>query len=532
MNITQSSQYTSSYDESSGPEESVEYMSETRVQENAEDSGEELEDGIYVQEVNIDDDDNDETADDDDRFCHTLVSANNTIEDTSLIEGHDYDVITVYTVDPDLVENSSDEETETADYLISEKDLEVECMNGNDSSYREVHQEQITPSQNDIDINLETPIVSNVDEYFIKNNNNEHILDTDGPVVKDVDEYFIKDKGKETVPVPNIDDFFIKHKLPEEESTQFHIPIPNVEGYLVKNNEKEKTEVVKEPDDVQVAVENAEVSINESYLEVLPNIEELKRYLLEDIPYSKFRHIQKSCSVPQSPMQNICMDIDDVKTCMSFEDLNLDLSDLAFDNDKDKTENANKSDDLPRTLTDEDVNSFLITNNKTEPKHESGEDDLSHQDMELERPLEATVEIAPPIVDITQLNRTSTPIPTVLDFCIEKTSATVVKKENTADSKGELEDFVDVESCNDTVIPVLEANNLNALLEQFEATEKLNTKKKAVAIVKAEDPKIKSFNKNALTNGMRLQDAGVQLNKNKMRQILVSILIMCFFSHV
>ncbi|XP_047035928.1 uncharacterized protein LOC124641774 [Helicoverpa zea] len=529
MNITQSSQDTSSDDDSSGLEESMEDLDENGMQDNADDSGEELGDAIVVHEVNVDDDDEIIDVDDDTEVVHSnshynvQVTGSNSVEDNSLVEGHDYDVITVYEVNPDLdlIEASSDDDRDV-DYAISEKDIDADCVNGDDSSYREVnYQERNTISQDGLDINLDAPVVSNVDEYFIKNNNNEHILDTDGPVVKDVDEYFIKDKGKEPIPVPNIDDFLIKHKLPEEESTQFHIPvpIPNVEEFLdneIKKDVEEAPTVESEPEP-EIPENPADVSINESDLEVLPNIEELKRYLLEDMTYTKFRHIQKSCSVPQSPMQNICMDIDDVKTCMSFEDLNLDLSDLAFDNDKDKSENANKSDDIPRTLTDEDVNSFLITN-KTEPKDEPEEDDLSHQDMEIERPLEATIETIPPVY-VPPLKRTSTPIPTVLDFCIEKTS---VKKENsTADVKGEPEDFVDVESCNDTVIPVLEANNLNSLLEQFEATEKLNTKKKVIPVVKTEDPKLKSFNKNALTNGMRLQDAGVQLNKNKMRQILM-----------
>ncbi|XP_026728876.1 uncharacterized protein LOC113494670 [Trichoplusia ni] len=524
MNTTQSSQDTSSDDESSGLEESMEELDENEVQENGDDSGDELGDSIVVHEVDVgDDDDNIEGDDDNDvihpNSVHNLHIGPNSVEDNTLVEGHDYDVITVYEVNPDLdlIEASSEDEREV-DY-VSEKDP-TECVNGDDSPrYKDVsYQESSTLCQDGLDINLDTPVVSNVDEYFIKNNNHEHILDTDGPVVKDVDEYFIKDKGKETIPVPNVDDFFIKHKLPEEESTQFHLPVPTpkVEEFIVSDVKKDEEENLDNCETEPEQDNNADVSINESDLEVLPNIEDLKRYLLEDMTYTKFRHIQKSCSVPQSPMQNICMDIDDVKTCMSFEDLNLDLSDLAFDNDKDKSDSANKSDDMPRTLTDEDVNSFLITN-KTETKVTHEEDDLSHQDMEIERPLEPIIETAPKIIEVPSRKRTSTPIPTVLEFCIEKTA---VKKESTTDSK-ELEDFVDVESCHDAVIPVLEANNLNSLLEQFEATEKLNTKKKTIPVVKTEDPKMKSFNKNALTNGMRLQDAGVQLNKNKMRQILM-----------
>lgn len=553
MNTIQSSQDTSSDDDSSGPEENMEDTEVNGPQEHIEDSGDEMVDNIEVCEVNVDgDDENDDEEIDvlhSNSLHHMHINGVNSIEDNTLVEGHDYDIITVYTVNPDLdlIEASSEDDAE--DYSISEKDG-PDCVNGDDNSYTHVNYQEPNSliCQSGLDINLDGPVVSNVDEYFIKNTDNDHnILDTDGPVVKDVDEYFIKDKEKDTVTIPNVDDFFIKHKLPEEVSTQFQlsVPIPNVDEYLVKLNNQNTQRHVKpepepEPDPViepkpeiqpepeiepEADTNVADVSINESDLEVLPNIEDIKRYLLDDMSYTKFRHNQKSCSVPQSPMQNICMDIDDAKTCLSFEDLNLDLSDLAFgDTEKDKSNSANKSDDIPRTLTDEDVNSFLITNKTDQRNIKLEEDDLSCQDMEIDRPLESTFSTGPPIIEMPSRKMTSTPIPTVLDFCIEKTS---VKKEVTAELKEpkvEVDDFVDVESCNDTVIPVLEANNLNSLLEQFEATEKLNTKKRPAPVVKTEDPKVKSFNKNALTNGTRLQDAGVQLNKNKMRQILVSII--------
>lgn len=455
--------------------------------------------------------------------------------DNSLVEGDDYDVIQVYAVHPDLdLEASSDDDDQPIeDFAVPDKveATEIDYVHPDDThNYAQHNYDSHRTTdilQDSLNIDLDTPVVSNVDEYFIKVDNKNILEVKDEPVVKDVDEYFIKDM-KEEPQIPNVDDFFIKHKVPEEESTRFHIakPVANVEPLFPTEVKKNVKEDELEND------QNAEV-INESDLEVLPNIEDLKRFLLEDMTYSKLKSAQRSLSVPHSPM-NI-LDIDDAKTCLSFEDLNLDLSDLAFDNDKDKSDtSANKSDDIPRTLTEEDVNSFLIT---SKPKSEPiTEDDFSPQDMEIDRPVESSinsiqpsilvspVKVETPIKPVRKSIANSTPIakPTVLDFCVEKTT---VKKE-VADIKIEADDFVDVESCNDTVIPVLEANNLNSLLEQFEATEKLNTKKKPV--VKTEEPKVKSSTKNSLTNGMRLQDAGVQLNKNKMRHILVSIgLLMC-----
>lgn len=546
--------------------------------------------------------------------CHMRES---NLEDNSLVEGHDYDVITVYEVNPDLelIEASSDDDSSQTDFAVTEKteDIdEVEYISPDDGlKYNISYRPQSAP-ENSIDLNLDTPVVSNVDEYFIKE---EDILE-DGPVVKDVDEYFIKDKGKkESTTVPNVDDFFIKHKLPEEESTAFHIPetLPNVDEFLVKGNniKKEKVnEVIPEEvilekvvkDEIVESESKLDVSINESDLEVLPSIEDLKRYLLEEMTYTKFKSIQRSCSLPHSPMhgQSVCMDVDDAKTCLSFEDLNLDLSDMAFDSDKNKSENANRSDDIPRTLTDEDVNSFLITN-KSVNKAVKEDDDLNPQEMEIEDTIESNIADIP--ADDSFRKLTATPLippSNVLDFCVEKTPSpsrkelrkekfagldsqatpkkvivepprraivpmnpklnstkvidlkpvpvvkpvavkpaisvvkrlavktvapkTVIAKPIIAESKvapADLDDFVDVESCNDTVIPVLEANNLSSLLEQFEATEKLNKTKKPLRMT-FEDQK--KMNK-SLTNGMRIQDAGVQLKNNKMRQILVSFTI-------
>lgn len=463
----------------------------------SQDSSSDDEENIDVQGVSFED-----------RPPGTLQLQSDTIEETVLVEGDDYDVIQIFAVDPNLDFEVSSDDEEHDDYAILEKKSE------NDDEYI-VAQEKLpnligncetTLPSDVLNFNLDTPVVSNVDEYFIKEDKEQDILVVkDELVVQDVDEYFIKEEKPKGI---NVDDFFIKDKPPED--TQFDVKPVVVEEFFVPKTVNASKEP-SEPDPV-------EEPINESDLEVLPNIEDLKKFLLEDMTYSKFKNAQRSCSLPQSPMHNLCLDIDDSKTCLSFEDLNLDLSDLNFDNDKDKT---GKSDDVPRTLTDEDVNSFLITTKPLERAKsvETLNDDFSHQDMEIDRPVESTVNPVRPIKidEIRSLIRTSTPVPkpSVLDYAIEKST---IKKEK-IDVKIEVDDFVDVESCNDTVIPVLEANNLNSLLEQFEATEKLNTKSK-LPVIKTEEQKVKSA---CLTNGMRLQDAGVQLNKTKMRQILVSI---------
>lgn len=656
INTTQSSQETSSDDDSTDGQDDTE---ENHVTKEAKTDEEDDDDNLIIHEINVDDSDENIDVDDDSIQEITVPAKQNgfhnmresNIEDNSLVEGHDYDVITVYEVNPDLdlIEASSDDDSNQSDFAITPKTEifdEGEYLNPEDSlKYKSNNYGHQHASENGIDLNLDTPVVSNVDEYFIKD---KDILEVDGPVVKDVDEYFIKDKGKtESSTMPNVDDFFIKHKLPEEEITTFHIPetIPNVDEFLVIGNnikkenrnknipkelkpqiiipervisEKVITEEVVPEKVIPVQVvpktepeSKVDVSVNESDIEVLPNIEDLKRYLLEEMTYSKFKSIQRSCSLPHSPKHGTSvynMDVDDAKTCLSFEDLNLDLSDLAFDSDKDKSDSANKSDDIPRTLTDEDVNSFLITS-KPETRSLNNDDDLNPQEMEIEDTIESDI-----TVDDSFRKFSSTPLPSsaytskVLEFCVEKTpspSRKELRKEkltvfdsqatpkkvvyepprkakivplNTkfssakvidikpvvpivkpavvkamipvakpiavkpvtpktmvaipviAESKvipADLDDFVDVESCNDTVIPVLEANNLSSLLEQFEATEKLNKTKKPLRIVPVDDQK--KLNK-SLTNGMRIQDAGVQLKNNKMRQILVSFFIVYRYS--
>ncbi|XP_053619388.1 uncharacterized protein srl [Plodia interpunctella] len=493
---------------SNGQDWCIENQQTNTTQSSHDTSSEDEEENIEVHEVPLD-----VTLDND-----TSTAEVETYEDCSLVEGDDYDIIQVYTVHPDLdlEEASSEDDIEREEHSDGEY-INVDDSNYTDHTYERPENRHPDVIHEGININLDTPVVSNVDEYFIKDTKN--ILETkDEPVVRDVDEYFIKEVDKHET--PTVENFFTKHKYPDDQPFRIDHPVTTVPDTVPDNfladdkEEQEETEIEPEPE--QEEQENAEVSLNESDLEVLPNIEVLKKYLLEDMTCSKLKTVQKSCSVPHSPM-NICMDIDDAKTCLSFEDLNLDLSDLAFDNDKDKSDgNTNKSDDIPRTLTDEDVNSFLITNKVEAIKNE---DDLTTQDMEIEQPLETTINCVSDIPIVKpEVPRTSTPIPkpAVLEYCIEKTA---IKIEPVNEIKTEIDDFVDVESCNDTVIPVLEANNLSSLLEQFEATEKLNPKKRP--LIKVEEQKMTSLPKTSLTNGMRLQDAGVQLNKNKMRQILM-----------
>ncbi|CAH4035315.1 unnamed protein product [Pieris brassicae] len=508
------------------------------------------EEEIDVQEVSIDEriDSSDNEAD--------------SAEDTSLVEGADYDVIQVFAVDPDLdLEASSEDEEQEPEQDDEELEDEEEYLNSDDKSkYTETDNSvlyQQNPTDNicegSLDINLDTSIVSNVDEYFIEEK--DILAVKDEPVVKDVDEYFIKNVKELTQPTID-EDFLIPEKLPDESDFRIQKNVPNVEEFFAVDHNDDKSEIIKVIiPDPETEIE-PELPINETDLAGLPNIEDLKRYLLEDMPYNKLKNAQRSCSVPHSPMHNLCLDIDS-KTCLSFEDLNLDLSDLSFDNCKDKSNNSSKSDDIPQTLTEEDVNSFLITSSCA-PSIKN-QDDLKLQDMEIDnKPVESimsedddnksakippvepnatyksSLNKIPAIIPATIQDQHSElktgnvkqePIPhtklakiplksnlTVFDFCIEKN----VKKER--DVKNEIDDFVDVESCNDSVIPVLEANNLNSLLEQFEATEKLNKKKEK--IVKLETS-VKSKPITSLANGMRLQDAGVQLNKNKMRQILM-----------
>ncbi|XP_047525694.1 uncharacterized protein LOC125063336 isoform X1 [Pieris napi] len=564
------------------------------------------EEEIDVQEVSIDEriDSSDNEVDPD------------SAEDTSLVEGADYDVIQVFAVDPDLdLEGSSeDEELEPEHDDEHEDEDEEEYLNSDDkSNYTETDNSVLyhqNPTDNicegNLDINLDASIVSNVDEYFIEEK--DILAVKDEPVVKDVDEYFIKNVKELTQPTIE-EDFLIPEKLPDESDFRIQKNVPDVEEFFAIDHNDDKSEIINviipdpeteiepevpineteiEPElpinEIEIEPElpineteiepelpineteiepelpinepeiESELPINETDLAGLPNIEDLKRYLLEDMPYNKLKNAQRSCSVPHSPMHNLCLDIDS-KTCLSFEDLNLDLSDLSFDNCKDKSNNSSKSDDIPQTLTEEDVNSFLITSSCA-PSIKN-QDDLKLQDMEIDKPVETimseehtksakTLPIEPNATYKSSLNKipainsaniqdqhpelktsnikqepiSHTKLPkiplksklTVFDFCIEKN----VKKER--DVENDIDDFVDVESCNDSVIPVLEANNLNSLLEQFEATEKLNKKKEK--IVKVETT-VKSKPITSLTNGMRLQDAGIQLNKNKMRQILM-----------
>ncbi|KAL4708538.1 hypothetical protein ACJJTC_014146 [Scirpophaga incertulas] len=434
------------------------------------------------------------------------------VEDTSLIEGHDYDIITVYAVDPNTeLEASSDEEQETYK-ICNNDDINVQCIDPkelhNCESQDKVVQDNSLLSGNTC---IEAEAACNVDDYFIKS----EVLD----IKDDINEYFVKNSNSKEL---NIEDFINTHKVIEEP----HITLLSKVDDLLVNHTKDVEHSVKS---------KPQLAGNEPVVEALPNIEDVKRFLMEDLPCPKLRNLQRSCSLPQSPM-NIVLE-DDVKTSLCFEDLNLDLSDLTFDKDK-GDHIGNRSDDVLHTLTEEDVNSFLIppkTSSNFKPEllefqQIKNEDDFSQQEMEIENPVES-VNIHETLINISEIERhhTITPLPEpVLKYCVEKTSLTNSIKKDTIsvkritdnDVKLEVDDFIDVESYNDTVVPVLEANNLNSLLEQFEATEKLNKKVKR-SVIKNTHIKTKNSSKSNLTNGMRLQDAGIQLHKNKMRQILM-----------
>ncbi|XP_041985583.1 uncharacterized protein LOC121737914 isoform X2 [Aricia agestis] len=403
----------------------------------------------------------------------------------SLVEGDDYDIIQVIAVDPDLDLASSDEEQEECADATDDEYINPE------EDYRIDNDKVDTLGPNDLGINLDAPVVSNVDEYFIKND--DKILEAkDEPVVKDVDEYFIK----EPAVAPNV---AAEDRSQYDQGIDFRIT--------------ESKPIVDSPVKAEPMKKEVECT-NDNDLEGLSNIDYLKNFILDDLQNDRFRiapRSQNSVSLPQTPMHNLCMDID-AKTCFSFEDL--DLNDLSFENFKDKSSGSNKNDDIPRTLTDEEINSFLITDKKGEIKPDINEnvDDLTHQDMEIEKPLDSFIKcIEPPEIINTIPERSSTPLPkAVLDFCIEKSMQSPVKTK-VSPVKLEVPDFVDIKTCNKVNLPVLKANNLNSLLEQFEASEKLTE------TVVTENRNLKTKN----SSRMRLQDAGIQLNKNKMRHILM-----------
>lgn len=442
------------------------------------------------------------------------------IQNSSLVEGDDYEIVQVYEVNPFLDFKGSSDEDDDEDE--DEDENEANCLNedGYESEYGEdpiSEHEEMAPthnisqnikkvsihnvSQDSLGINFDTPVVTNVDEYFVKPNVNNIVKVKQEPVVKDVDEYFIKETKK--LKHPSVIDYF-KDEVPK--TVPLEIFAPDDTDTI---EQQQNHEIVETVDNV------AEAKITESDLDVFPNIEDLKRFILEEPPYNKLKNAQKSHSVslPHSPIHNLNLE-PDAKGCLTFEDLNLDLSDLSFENDREKLNTSMKNDDIPRTLTDEDVNSFLITDKKGSNQAVKNEDDFNLQDMDMDRPVDAIIDCPVSAFRLPDRKFTSTPLPAqILEYCVEKTQ---IKKE--PEIKLEREDFVDVESCPETVVPVLEASTLDALLEQFEATENLNnTDIKPIVSEKLSEAKC------SLTSGMRLQDAGVQLNKTKMKKIMVSI---------
>lgn len=448
------------------------------------------------------------------------------------MEGADYDVIQVYAVHPDFDLEASSDEDEQIDYCVEESsdssDIEdkpnEDQEDVNDSSDDDSTSDTSEESHDGSGVNLDAPVVSNVDEYFIKDTKEKNILDIkDEPVVNDVDEYFIKEtthapriaaEHEQNVPsIANIDDLLIKK---QSTASAFHIPkVTPIITDIFEVSQNVKDEVDQDTvDDVPEEVPIAETVLDmrgNHVPRMFRNVDDIKKFLFSDISDTKYKHAQKSCSVPHSPLHSICMDVD-AKTCMSFEDLNLDLTGINFDSGTDKSANSSKSDDIPRTLTDEDVNSFLITD-KPQINTMKTEDDFDPQDMEIDGSIETSISnIDVPPLKLAR-NNSSTPLPNVLEFCIEKSP---VKKEN--DLKVEVDDFVDVESCNETINPIFEANNEKSRFEPMKIEN--NNMKTKKSTIKINEHKGKSCN--ALTNGMRLQDAGVQLNKNKMRKIMVS----------
>ncbi|XP_045455259.1 uncharacterized protein LOC123664936 [Melitaea cinxia] len=433
------------------------------------------------------------------------------IQNSSLVEGDDYEIVQVYEVNPFLdLEASSDED---------EDDNEANCLNedGYDSEYGEdpiSEHEELAPTHNisensektstrnvpqdSLGINFDTPVVTNIDEYFVKPNVNNILKVKNEHVVKDVDEYFIKDTKK--LKHPSVVDYF-KDEVPKTLPLEIFAP-DNTDT----TEQQQNHEVIETVDNI------AEDRVTESDMDVLPNIEDLKRFILEEPPYNKFKTAQKSHSVslPHSPIHNLNLD-PDAKGCLTFEDLNLDLLDLSLENDREKLNT--KNDDMPRTLTDDDVNSFLITDKKESNQPVKNEDDFSLQDMDMDCPVDAIIDTIGPVSAFQLPDRklTSTPLP-ILEYCVKKTQVKIEPE-----IKLEKEDFVDVESCPETAVPVLEASTLDSLLEQFEATENLSTTDvKPIVSEKLSEAKC------SLTSGMRLQDAGVQLNKTKMKKILMA----------
>ncbi|GBP19260.1 Peroxisome proliferator-activated receptor gamma coactivator-related protein 1 [Eumeta japonica] len=277
---------------------------------------------------------------------------------------------------------------------------------------------------------------------------------------------------------------------------------------------------------------------------------------MEDFSGAKgnVKSIQRSCSLPHSPAHISYMDIDDGRTSFSFEDLNInDLPELNFEeeNVEKYISKMNNDDDVPRALTDEDIKEFLIPNKpiKTEEDEiDQDVDDFNEMDMDLETPINSLINCTSMPNDAqTDINKiqsksfppekqkpilknittnVATAIPKMLDYNVNKIDRPIKIELNT-DIKVDPDDYVDVESFNETTsIPVLEANNLNSLLEQFEATEKLNNSdiklSKKSSSVKATDSSQRNKISNGLASGTRLQDAAMQLNKNKIRQILIS----------
>lgn len=379
----------------------------------------------------------------------------------------------VYAIDPNAQMSSDDEDKDDSCIKSEQSDADSE-----ESDTEETNNDNYSPDSlvvSCIDDNNQGHVVDDLDDYF-----NKDIKPVVGHVVSNVDEYFIKGTNKAE-----------KGKVPE-----------TVEA------EKQNTSTVKP-------------NISDD-LHILPHIENIKMFLLEGMPGARPHNklVQRSCSLPHSPAHLPSSDDSSVKMRLSLEDVNIgEFSDFSFDKSGDKSSFLDghvKPNESPRLLTDDDVDSFFV-NIKTEKGVDNVADDLNHEDMELEMPIESKIQYPSPVVKVktepwqSQSENKSK----ILDFCIEKTENGALLPLPDQIKYEVDEDDIDVESFTDsTMLPVLEANNLSSLLEQFEASESLNNN------VKKED--IAAQKTIGLTNGVRLQDAAVQLNKTKLRNMMIT----------
>lgn len=417
----------------------------------------------------------------------------------------------VYAIDPNAQLSSDEDEKDD----ITQNNISVEYNeNSHDdyeeqkSNYHNIKTNEIAQDQSDFcpenigtqEYNLDSHVVSHIDEYFVKQEKDDC---DDNYDVADLDEYFNKEE-----------------KITPSKSVEGHV-VKNVDEYFIKDSTQhmQQSHIKVEP--------NLQITHDP---EVLPHIENIKRFLLDGIPGTKVSNklVQRSCSLPHSPAHLSNLNNNEVKPSLSFEDLNInELQDFPFDFTSKNTyvnSDLTNKDEPPRILTDEDVNGFFVTT-----KMEKSLDDFNQQDMEIENPVETKIQYPSPTVKVkiesSSICKPKSAASNVLDFCVEKDLTKVSNsKKSPLKVKMENDEDIDVESYTDNItLPVLEANNLNSLLEQFEATEKLNKNVKIIAKEKKNDDNNQKIKPTTVGNGTRLQAAALHLNKAKLRQIKVGI---------